>query len=261
MTTEATGTEAPEPVAAAVPEPEAVGPVRRPRGRTALIMAVAVVLGVLGGAGTGYAVQSARRPTPLPPLSVAQPAYPALHNAPKLPADQDDQVKTDGDLTELLVPAPAGTKPSGGLDSTHVWLGLADFAETFENPGKAFQHLALNHFRRVAQADWSKGSESTAIHLVQYSQDGKTAAHTEVTDQESYGPEYTGGTAVDVPGTSDGQVFPGRKDLSHAGEASYYEGRAYAAHGDIAVEMFVNSAHPVSAQALLTLLQNQLERL
>ena len=297
MTTEAADTEAPEPagVPAAEPraaepataepetgepetsepetaepataEPEAGGPEtaeprRRPRGRTALIMAGAVVLGVLGGGGAGYAVQSARKPTPLPPLSVAQPKYPSARAAaPVLTADQDDLVKTDGDLTALLVPAPAGTKPFADRGATHFGLDLADFAETFVNPGNAFTHQATNKFRRAAEADWYRGAESSTVYLVQYAHGMDASAASEIVDQEGFGPGATGGSAVPVPHSTSGQVFPGRKNLADAGDDAYYEGRGYAQHGDIAVEIFIDSAHPVSAQALLTLLQSQLERL
>ncbi|MFC1411006.1 hypothetical protein ACEZCY_15160 [Streptacidiphilus sp. N1-12] len=233
---------------------------RRPRGRTALIMAAAVVLGVLGGGGAGYAVQAARKPTPLPSLAVAQPKYPAKRVAiPALPAAQDDQVKTDGDLTKLLVPAPAGVKANPDRDAIDNWLDLADFAETFVKPGVAFSHQAEQRFRRAAEAGWDKGPESTTVFLVQYADGDTDAARSEMSDQESYGHDATGGTAVDVPHTIGGEVFPGQKKLG--GSDPYYEGRGYAQHGDISVEIFVDSAHPVSAKTLLTLLQSQLERL
>ena len=63
-----------EPETAAAPgtvEPEtAAAPVRaRRRGRTALLIAGAVVLGLVAGTCTGYLVQADREPTKLPPLS------------------------------------------------------------------------------------------------------------------------------------------------------------------------------------------------
>ena len=283
MTTEAADAAVPEPVPdaaaepmaadvvahdvlahgpAALPDPGAAEPEpkRRPRGRTALIMAAAVVLGVLGGGGAGYAAQAARKPTPLPGLSAAQPKYPAKRvAAPALPASQDDLVRTDGNLIKLLVPAPAGVHPATDLGATHVWLSLADFAETFEKPGVEFSYQAGLHFRRAAEANWYKGQESSDVYLVQYSTQFSGSASEEITDQEGYGVTSTGGKAVKVPHTLNGEVFPGRKKLG--GSYPYYEGRGYAQHGDIAVEIFIDSAHPVSAKRLLTLLQSQLERL
>ncbi|MFC1417956.1 hypothetical protein [Streptacidiphilus cavernicola] len=250
-----------DPAAATDPDSAAApAPKKRPRGRTALIMVGAVVLGVLGGGGAGYAVQSARKPTPLPPLAVAQPKYPAKRvAAPALPASQDDQVKTDGDLTKLLVPAPAGMKPLPDQDSTHFWESLADYAENYTKPGVEFKDQADSHFRRAAVASWYKGAENTTVYLVQYAHGYANGAQSEVTNEQSYAQDDTGGKPVDVPHYNGGEVYPGAKKLG--GSNPYYEGRGYAQHGDIAVEVFVDSAHPVSAKTLLTLIQSQLERL
>ncbi len=244
-----------EPVAAA--DPWAVGvepePKKRPRGRTALIMAVAVVLGLLGGAGTGYAVQSARKPTPLPPLSVAQPKYPAKRvAAPALPASQDDQVKTDGDLTKLLVQPPKGVK-SPLVD----WLDLADYAETRSGPGGAFNWYARNHFRRAAESIWDKGADYYEIRLVQFTHDGEAGASQDVTQQQGY---IDGVRGVAIPGTAEGLVFPGTKRHG-SGSDAYYDGYAFAQHGDISVQITIDSDHPVSKSTLMTLAQTQLERL
>ncbi|MFE1256323.1 hypothetical protein [Streptomyces fungicidicus] len=94
-----------------------VTPQRR-RGRTAALVAVAAVLGVVAGTCAGYLVQADREPTELPPLS--QPVLPqAKGGAPEpLSADEDRRVKTDGDLRKLLIKKPRGAKeadwPMGG---------------------------------------------------------------------------------------------------------------------------------------------------
>ena len=236
-----------------VPEPEAPPRKPRPRGRTALIMAGAVVLGVLGGGGTGYAVQAARRPTPLPPLSVAQPKYPARHVAgPALPASQDDQVKTDGDLTKLVVQPPKGSK-----DRITDWLDLADYAETRSGPGGAFSWYADAHFRRAAESLWDQGSTSYEIRLVQFAHDGEAGATSDVAQQQGYVDTVTG---VKIPGTADGKVFPGSKRHG-SGSYAYYDGYAFAQHGDISVQIRIDSDHPVTASMLVALAKNQLERL
>ena len=259
----------PEPEAEPGPGPEAEpGPLtvqmapaeRKPRrrGKTALIMAVAVVLGVLGGAVVGYAVQKNRAPTPLPPFAVTQPSYPAAHStAPALTAADDDMVKTDGDLTRLLVPAPAKAKADPDEGAIDTWLDLAAYAETREGPGGAFKWYATNHFRRAAQARWQSGSDWTTIMLVQFAHANEDGAQTDVKDQQGY---IKGVTAVAIPGTVGGYLYAGTK-ARHDDSGTYYEGYAFFQHGDISVQLEISSPHPVSAKALLALAQNQMERL
>jgi hypothetical protein len=215
-------------------------------------MAVAVVLGVLGGGGAGYAAQSARRPTALPPLSVAQPRYPAKRVAvPALPASQDDQVKTDGDLTKLLVQPPKAAKYP-----IVDWMSLADYAETRTGPAVAFAWYADNHFRRAAESLWDQGGASYEIRLVQFDHDGESGAATDVTDQQGY---IKGVTGVLIPGESGGLVYPGLK--KDASRDHSYNGYAFAQHGDISVQISIESDHPVSSGTLVTLAKSQLERL
>ncbi|WP_052433384.1 hypothetical protein [Streptacidiphilus carbonis] len=230
----------------------------RRRGKTALIMAVAVALGVLGGAGVGYAVQQHRAPTPLPPLSVAQPSYPAAHStAPALTAAQDDMVRTDGDLTKLLVPAPPKAKADPQWDGIDTWLDLADYAETRSGPGGAFNWYATNHFRRAAQARWQLGSEWTTIRLVQFAHTSEDGAQTDVEDQQGY---MKDAKAVAIPGSHSGQVYPGTA-AKHDDSGTYYTGHAFFLHGDISVQIDIDSPQPVTAKALLALAQSQMERL
>ena len=252
---------APAPAAPeAVPAVDGPSAVRKPRrrGKTALIMAVAVVLGVLGGAGVGYAVQQHRAPTPLPPLAGTQPSYPAGHStALALTAAEDDMVKTDGDLTKLLVPAPAKAQADPLEAGIDTYLDLAEYAETRENPGGAFTWYADNHFRRAAQARWQSGSDWTTIRLVQFAHAYENGAETDVQDQQGY---IKGVTAVAIPGTHAGEVFPGTA-AQHDNSGTYYEGYAFFQHGDISAQLEISSPNPVSAKALLALAQNQMERL
>jgi hypothetical protein len=244
----------------AVPAVDGPSAARKPRrrGKTALIMAVAVVLGVLGGAGAGYAVQQHRAPTPLPPLAGTQPSYPAGHSTGlALTAAEDDMVKTDGDLTKLLVPAPAKAKADPLEAGIDTYLDLAEYAETREDPGGAFGWYADNHFRRAAQARWQSGSDWTTITLVQFAHAYENGAETDVQDQQGY---IKGVTAVAIPGTHAGEVFPGTA-AQHDNSGTYYEGYAFFQHGDISAQLEISSPNPVSAKALLALAQNQMERL
>ncbi|GAA3372818.1 hypothetical protein GCM10020367_29950 [Streptomyces sannanensis] len=67
-----------EPTSEAVAAPASdVSPRSRPRGRTTVIIAVAALLGVVGGTAVGYRIQADRPPTSLPPLNQPGLAYPA----------------------------------------------------------------------------------------------------------------------------------------------------------------------------------------
>jgi len=246
--------------AAAPPQP---GPKPYPRGRTALFAAAAVVLGVLAGGAAGYAAQDASAPTPLPALAVAQPKYPAVHLAvapSALPASEDDMVRTDGDLTKLLVPAPAGATavdPSGNID---FWLNIAQVAEGFDNPGQEFANLSDAGFRRAAEANWEQGGDVFyEIRLVQYSHAEEASSLQYEQGILDFTRTWTGSQGVALPTTDDDLAFAGTK--SHTSGNTYYEGRALGVHGDIAVEIFVQSPGPVSTRTVETVLQNQLERL
>lgn len=108
-------------------EPPAEAPVpgrARPRGRTALLIAAAALLGISGGAAVGYGIQAERPPTPLPALSQAELAYPAkalpADKVPApLPASQDHRVRTDGDLRKLIIdPRRGGARTRTRTGST-----------------------------------------------------------------------------------------------------------------------------------------------
>ncbi|MGW2847146.1 hypothetical protein ACWC5G_19890, partial [Streptomyces sp. NPDC001274] len=84
-----------EPAASAEP---AAPVMKRPRGRTALLVAVAAVLGIGVGTAAGYEIQDRRAPTPLPALSQPGLAYPAKALPPgkapePLPVSQDRRAK------------------------------------------------------------------------------------------------------------------------------------------------------------------------
>ncbi|MFF1500664.1 hypothetical protein ACFVZR_12440 [Streptomyces sp. NPDC058316] len=121
-----------DPEAAPAAAPVAKGP----RGRTALLIAAAAVLGIAGGTAVGYDVQAGRAPTPLPALAQPDLAYPAkalpADKAPDpLPASQDRQVRTDGDLRKLLADRPAGWSEDKAVPGLRDgWLGVDEYART-----------------------------------------------------------------------------------------------------------------------------------
>ncbi|WP_052442654.1 hypothetical protein [Streptacidiphilus neutrinimicus] len=247
------------------PEPATEAAKPRPRGRTAKIMAAAVALGILGGAGTGYAVQAARKPTPLPPLAVAQPQYPSAHrSAPALTAAEDDMVKTDGDLTQLLVPAPSGTKPWSTPPGTGGWLSITDFFEEFTKPDAAMRYQLSHGIRRVAVTSWMRGADSYEVELVQYRHDEGDAPSAYVDDQSSYALDDVGGSNyyAQMPDSAiTGGVWAGPKQLQNPDGGTYYRGYGMARHGDIVVVIYVHSPHQIDRKPLMDLLQSQLERL
>ncbi|SEK69527.1 hypothetical protein [Streptacidiphilus jiangxiensis] len=259
---------APEPVTEPdlvpdlVPEHEPE-PKPRPRGRTAKIMAAAVVLGVLGGAGTGYAVQAARTPTPLPPLAVTQPTYPSAHRvAPALTAAQDDMVKTDGDLTKLLVPIPSGAKPWDTPAGNDGWLDLYSLSSDYTKPDAEMRYELSHGFRRAAVQTWMQGSVSYEVDVIQYRHNDETAPNQFVLDGENYARQDAAAQLQMLPHTA-GQygVYAGTKALTRSDGSTYYRGYGFAAHGDLCVQILVFSPNPVDAKPLMTELQNQMERL
>ncbi|RAG81176.1 hypothetical protein DN069_34325 [Streptacidiphilus pinicola] len=236
----------------------------RPRGRTAKIMAAVVALGILGGAGTGYAVQAARKPTPLPPLAATQPAYPSAHRAaPALTASEDDMVKTDGDLTKLLVPIPSGGKPWTTPPSSDGWYDLYSLASNYTKPAAEMKYQLEHGFRRAAVQTWMQGSVSYEVDLIQYRHDKEESTQQFIQDQVQYA---TTDTNVSMPltlphSTAEYGVYAGPKVLHHDDGSSYYRAYGYAAHGDVVVVIYVFSPDRIAPAPLLTLLQNQMERL
>jgi hypothetical protein len=236
----------------------------RPRGRTALIMTGALVLGAVGGGGIGYAVQSSRPETPLPTLSVPQPRYPARHTAaPVLSPADDDMVLTDGDLTKLLVSAPKGssTRTDPPIEG---WADLSDFSENYTKPAAEFEWMLKNGFRRVAGTSWTEGQTSYEVDLIQFNDGSEASAASYATAQATYAGSAADGSMspTPVPDTVDGEVYAGGRPVPYSnGGGSYYRGIALAVHGDIAIAIWVNSPNPVSEQPLMTLVQSQLERL
>ncbi|MDT0463491.1 hypothetical protein [Streptomyces gibsoniae] len=240
-------------MAVELPEP---APRARRRGRTALLIATAAVLGVVAGTCTGYLIQADREPTRLPSLS--QPTLPQAEGPGPEPlsAAQDRLVKTDGDLRRFLLTKPRGAKDVEVLKGDDGWLGMSAYAEAFTEPGAAFGTLVDEEFRRGAATGWETGSGSVVeIRLLQYRQEETTGAADRTKSQEGFAQDRHGTKGWPIPGTGAGMAYLRAK--SDTG----YGAEAFAWRGDIAVEIFIDSAEPVSKAQIMDLAQRQLERL
>lgn len=244
------------------PLPEAAPRPPRRRGRTALILAVAAVVGVLAGGGVGYKIQHDRPPTALPPLTgpeLVRPKGAGPELAP-LPVGQDRAAVYDGDLLKLLVPTP---RTKGTKEAERKWLTLSDYASDFTKPEAVFTILAGNDFRRAAVATWVNTASRTVVdvELVQFRDQADAYASRWFGDQESYpatSAQYRSG--VHIPGTVDGQVW-GSGMPDSGSDVFPYSGGSLARVGNIVVDVEVNSEHPVAAKTVMSLIEQQLERL
>ncbi|MFF9626410.1 hypothetical protein [Streptomyces griseosporeus] len=245
----------PEPI----PEP-APRPARR-RGRTALLICTAAVLGLVAGTCTGYLIQADRTPTKLPPLSQPVLKQSTGKGPEPLSAAQDRKVRTDGDLRKLLLKKPAGAKDVGWPTSHDGWMDLAEYADMYTKPGDAFGDLVADEFRRAAVTAWDTGDTTVEIRLIQFRQEEATAA-TEYDENARYWAEDQDDTdSWPLPGTAKGMVYVHRAPVREAGYEPYYTAQASAHRGDIAVEVWISGDRPVSKKAIMDLAKRQMERL
>jgi hypothetical protein len=234
---------------------------RRRRGRTALLIAGAAVLGVVAGTCTGYLIQADREPTKLPSLS--QPTLvQAKGPAPEpLSAAQDRQVKADGDLRKLLIKRPGGARKADWL-SSDGWDDLAEYAKTYTKPDRMFNNLIHDELRRVAVTGWETGSNRTVeIHLVQYRQVESLEA-SDSNDNGQYWAEKTAATdSWPIPGTASGMAYVHTRPDTKAGYLPLYSAEAFAYRGDITMEIYVYDTKPISKATIMDLAKRQMERL
>jgi len=244
-----------------VPAPERVRMSRRRR--TTLLVAVAAVLGVLAGVGTGFGIQYDREPTPLPPLAETMPVQPkgAGPDVPALPASQDRAAVFDGNLLDLLVPIP-----KGGEDSERIWVSLSEYADGFDEPAGAFQEFVDNEFRRSVRADWSTSNGTyVEVQMTQFRDEDVSyssglfgswmSSIDSIDNKEIYGDFAT------IPGTTYGFTWPSSGPLVEDGYEPEYDGRGLAQVGNILIELWVDSPDPVTNSAVQTVMNEQLERL
>ncbi|WP_328399097.1 hypothetical protein OHS70_19685 [Streptomyces sp. NBC_00390] len=258
------------PAADAEPGGDAAGsPARtRPRGRTALIVAVAALLGVVGGTAVGYRVQADREPTPLAALNQPGLAYPAKplpegKEPEPLSAADDRQVRADGDLRKLLL-----RKPSGARDSRSWWLddgyvNTASYALDFESEDYMFETLVDTGIRRIAATAWEQGAyRETTIRLVQFNSAPGAIEHAE--GQREYMPEkdeYGAGNDGDpLKGSGNGRYYI-YKPQYKAGYLPYHRARAVFQRGDVMVDINIFDTRSISKKDIRTLAERQLERM
>ncbi|MEV7890920.1 hypothetical protein ACWD3I_03280 [Streptomyces sp. NPDC002817] len=244
------------PVQAEAPE----APRPRRRGRTTLLIAAAAVLGTVAGTCTGFLVQADREPTRLPSLS--QPAVKqAKGEVEPLSAAQDRRVKTDGDLRKLLLKKPSGAKKADWLDDSDNWMDLASYAGAFEKPGRAFDDLVNEEFRRAAVTGWEHGNLSVTIRLVQYRQEEYTAAADAADDGQYWADKDDSTDSWVVPGTEDGMAYVHHEAETEPGYLPLYSAEAHAWRGDIAVEVWIYDTKPITKKKIMDLAERQMERL
>jgi hypothetical protein len=262
---------APEPTGFPELQPSpAVRPPRR-RGRTTLLIALAAVLGVVGGTATGYAVQAGRPPTPLAALSQPSLAYPAKslpkgENPDPLSAQEDSEVKTDGDLRKLLVAKPSGAREAEMAWDDGGWGRLDSYSDQWESPDTMLEFLSKSGFRRVASESWGgQGNRQTVVDLVQFNPDITMGALDFLNDQNGYMsfPVSQNGAANagdQIKGSTNGwyYLYPVARK---AGYLPLYEARALAQRGDVAFDIRIIDSKPISKKVIGSLAERQLERL
>ncbi|MEU8750098.1 hypothetical protein AB0C88_06405 [Streptomyces chartreusis] len=243
------------------PSEEPAAPRPRRRGRTALLLAAAVVLGLVGGTCGGYLVQADREPTKLPPLS--QPVVKqAKGEAEPLSAAEDRRLRTDGDLRKLLVKRPKGARDPLWEFGTDGWMDLAEFADAYEEPDEMFGRIINDEFRRAAVTGWRVGSTYSAeIHLVQYRQEQAMAAveHSDV--GQYFADEEPDTRSWAIPGTGDGTVYVHDSPEQKVGYLPVYAAEAHAWRGDIAMDIWVFDTKPISKEKIMDLAKRQMGRL
>lgn len=248
-------------------EPAApASPAARKRGRTALLIAVAAVLGIVGGTAVGYGIQADREPTALPALNQPALAYPKPLPKGKQPVPlssaEDRSVRTNGDLRKLLLPKPAGAKaPEFTLGDG--WVSLPQYAAEFNSPSFELEYQLDNKVRRIASTSWRTGEHRiTEIRLVQYRPSDVMGARDHAADQMEYMPntKYAGNSGDAMAGSANGHyyVFPVRRK---AGYLDFYEARAYFHRGDIMAEVFVFDTKKISKNDIKSVAERQLGRL
>ncbi|MFJ7194724.1 MULTISPECIES: hypothetical protein [unclassified Streptomyces] len=263
------------PVAAPVDEPLAApvaAPVaKRPRGRTALIVLAAAVLGIAGGTAVGYDVQAKRAPTPLPALSQPGLAYPAKALPPgkapdPLPASRDRRVRTDGDLRKLLADRPAGWSDDDSvLDLGDGYVAPDVYARCcYKEEGSMYEYFLEYDIRRIAGAAWKRGQYRTAeIYLVQFGPGTVQGAQDFAEGQLAYmsGSEIGAGNSGDaIKGSGNGRYYLYEAERK-PGYLPSYHARATVYRGDIAADIHIYDTAPISKKDIRTLAERQLERL
>lgn len=240
--------------------PVQVAPRPRRRGRTALLIAGAAVLGLVAGTCAGYLVQADRESTKLPSLS--QPAIKqAKGEVEPLSAAQDRRVKTDGDLRRLLLKKPGGAKNADWLEGADGWMDLAAYADTYESPDEVFGDLVGDEFRRAAVTGWESGTANVEILLVQFRQEEAAAAAESVDNSQYWADSEDRTESWTVPGTGNGMAYVHAEPEREDGYLPIYSAEAHAWRGDIVMKIWIYDTKPISKKKIMDLAKRQMERL
>ena len=211
---------------------------RRRSVSTPALYSLLLVIGLIGGLGVGYAVQSQRSPTPLPPLAAAQPTYPPTplftgQQPSPLPSGDDDATIVSGDLPQVLLPTPVGATATPGLD--HIWLTLADGAANCTNQAACFSSELSEGVSRIAQTGWATTDGVTVqITITQYSPGFSAKADDDYTDYQQGG---TDTTALPSPPGTDAAGYS-YADTDDPGSTDFM----VALHGNLMIEFLVSTA-------------------
>ncbi|MFJ7960038.1 hypothetical protein ACIQ62_27495 [Streptomyces sp. NPDC096319] len=232
--------------------------------RTAGLIAVAAVIGLVAGTAVGYGIQADREPTALPPLNQPGLAYPAKplpkgQEPAPLSAKEDHQAKAQGDLRKLLVPRPAGAEPAG----EDGWQSLSGYVNGFTRPDRALEFQLDQGIRRIATRAWRVGEyRRVEISLVQYRSTSGNGALEHTTGQQGYAISdgRSGSFGQPVKGSGNGRyfVYPVERE---AGYMDSYVARAFIQRGDIAITILMSDTKKIAESEIRSLAERQLGRL
>jgi hypothetical protein len=224
--------------------------------RTGTLFTAAAVLGVLGGVGTGYAVQYARPATPLPSLAGSQPAYAPVGvyqgAAPAtLPASQDDAALTDGSLTNLLLPVPPGATTDDSL-----WVDQeVDPVEVAELCTSADQVSCLSRFYKddvtaIADTNWEQNGFHVEVRINRMAPGQSDTARSWAEDDDSESNQ------ISLPNGVDGSGYEGADQYGDNTD------NATIVHGDLVVDFWVSSPSKMPNPSIIDgLIAQQMGRL
>ncbi|WP_395295022.1 hypothetical protein ACF9IK_16885 [Kitasatospora hibisci] len=264
----------PEPVEPAAPAPAVPAPVAVPapagtpvfppaadplptsrpaRPRPVLLLVSGLLLGTVAGGAVGYAIQAGRPPTPLPPIQVALPSYPAAVVDPRAAAAAAPKpLAVDGDLRKLLVSAPAGATPWADYPDTPTWITVGELAERSGRSAEVFKTLNAKDFRRAVEVDWKQDGLKVRVSLIQFSADRAAEAKSRATgyNLKPFADDANGGYHVD-------------SEASYWAETTekYYLGTAHAQRGTVVMEIKVFGTEPVNPDVVKGIAEQQWERL
>ncbi|MFJ3787991.1 hypothetical protein [Kitasatospora sp. NPDC090091] len=229
-------------------------PASRPRRpRPVLLLVSGLLLGAVVGGAVGYAVQAGRPPTPLPPIQVALPSYPAAVVDPSAAAAAAPKpLAVDGDLRKLLVSAPAGATAWADYPDTPTWITVGELAERSGRSAEVFKTLNAKEFRRAVEVDWKQDGLKVRISLIQFSADRAAEAKSRATSYnlKPFADDANGGYQVD-------------SEASYWAETTekYYLGTAHAQRGTVVMEIKVFGTEPVNPDVVKGIAKQQWERL